>query len=70
MNALSILDRVRIVPSAAESFLVKSGCAISRTCGKKDRKNGRFPRITHGEGLVPDVESSFLGFTNVEVTNQ
>ena len=55
--------------TAAESFLGKSGCPISRTCGKKDRKRAVFPRITICEGLVPDVESSFLKFTDVQVTN-
>ena len=31
------------VPLAVESFLVKSGCAISRTCGKNDQKMAALP---------------------------
>ena len=61
MNALS-------VPSAAVPFLVKFG-AISRACGKKERKRAVFPCITFCEGLIPDVESPFLGLANVEVSN-
>ena len=63
-----ILESVRSAPSAVESFLVKLGCAISRTCGKRERKS-RFPRVTFCEGLIPGVESPFLGLANIEVTN-
>ena len=52
-----------------ESFLVKSGCAISRTCGEKRPEQGSLLRITIRESLIPDVESSFLGFTDVQVTS-
>ena len=54
-----------MVPSAAESFLVKPGCAISRTCENKDRQKAVF---LISEGLIPDAESSFFMFTDVEVT--
>ena len=37
------LERVRSVPSAAVSFLVKFGSAISRACGKKVRHRAVFP---------------------------
>ena len=68
MNALSILDRVRSVPSAAVSFLVIFGCAISRACGKRAEQS-RSPYITFCEGLVPDAVPSFFGVANVEVPN-
>ena len=35
--------KMRFVPSAAESFLVKSGCAISKTCKKKNGKRSFSP---------------------------
>ena len=69
INAMSIQDRVRVVPSAAVSFLVNSGCAISRTLREERTEQGRFPRITFCEGLIPDAESSFLWLADVEVTN-
>ena len=47
MNALSILDSVRGVPSAAVSFLEKFGCAISRACGKKERNRAVFPAVPY-----------------------
>ena len=68
-NALSILDRVRSVPPAAVSFLVKFFCAISRACGKNVRSRAVFPCITFCEGLVPDAEPTFLRFANVEIPN-
>ena len=40
----------------------KIGCAISRACGKKESEKSRFPRIPFCEGLIPHVESPFLGF--------
>ena len=69
MHALSILDRVHGVPSAAKSFLVKFGCAISRACEKKVRNRAVFLRITFCQGLVPDAEPLFLRFANVEISN-
>ena len=69
MNALSILSSVRNAPSAAVSFLVKFGCAISRACGKKGTEQFCFPCSTFCEGLIPDVESPFLGLANVEISN-
>ena len=41
MKALATLDNVRIVPSAAESFLVKSGCAIFKDMREKRTRNGQ-----------------------------
>ena len=67
MNALSILDRIRRVPSAAVSFLVKFGCAISTVCGKKGTEQSRFPCTTFCEGLVLDAEPPFLRLANVEI---
>ena len=69
MNAPSILDRVRIAPSAVVSFLVKSGCAISGTCRKKEPEKDSLHRITICEGLVPDAEPPFLKLANVDVPN-
>ena len=37
-------------------------------CGEKNGKR-QFPRITFREGLVPDAESSCLGVTDIEVTD-
>ena len=53
------------------------GCGIFpckvRLCDFKDVREkgpeqGSLPRIAIGESLIPDVESSFLGFTDVQVT--
>ena len=55
MNALSILDRVRSVQSAAVSFPVKFRCVISRACGKRCGTEP-FSCITFCEGLVPDAQ--------------
>ena len=38
------------------------------TCGKKEWENGSFSRVAIGECLVPDIEQSFFGVTDVEVT--
>ena len=38
MSALSILDKMRGVPSGAVSFLVDPCCANTEACGKIDRK--------------------------------
>ena len=56
--------------SAAVSFLVQLGCAISRACGKKSTEQGRFPCVTFCEGLVPDAEPPFLRVANVEGANK
>ena len=67
-NALSIQDKVRNEPSAAVSFLVKFGCAISRARGK-NADESRFARITFCESVTPGPELPFLGLANIEVSN-
>ena len=64
-----ILDRVRIVPSAAESFLAKVGLRNFKDLREKRTEKGRIPRITFSEDLVPDAESSFVGLADIEVAN-
>ena len=65
MNARSIQDCVRSVPS----FHVRSA---ERFQGHAEERNGKepFSRVTFCEGLISDVEPSFLGLTDIEVTNE
>ena len=66
MSALSILDRVRMVPSALKIFPCEVGLCNFRDNREEGPKEGSLSRITIREGLIPDVESSFLRFTDVE----
>ena len=68
MNALSIVDSVRRVPSVATSFLVTPGSTIPRAYGTKYENTGYSPCITFCERLVRNVEPPFLRLANVEIT--
>ena len=60
--------QVRITPLTVTSFLVKSGCAISKTYGKK-LENSSLSCIALRESLIPSVESALLRFTDVEISS-
>ena len=51
INALSLLDGVRSIPSAAVSFLVKVPLRNFKSMRKNGTEKGRFPRITFCEGV-------------------
>ena len=64
--------------NSGQSAYCAIGCGIFsckvRLCDFKDVREkgleqGSLPRITIRESLIPDVESSFLEFTDVEVTS-
>ena len=70
MKTLSILDKIRRVPSRAPSFLLKLGCDLSSACGKVDTKvdpEAAYRLGSPSESLSGHVQSPFLRFTNVEV---
>ena len=69
MKALSILDRVRGVPSAAASFLVEFGYAFFQGIGQEGSEESRLPCITFCEGLVGNIESTFLRLEKVDIAN-
>ena len=50
-------------------FPCKVGLRNFQDMREERTEKGLFPRITFSEGLASVVESSFLGFTDVEVTN-
>ena len=54
INALSILDNVRIVPSAVESFSRKVRLCDFKDMQEEGLEKGGLPRITVRESLVPD----------------
>ena len=60
MNALSILDRLRGVSSAAVSLPCSLVAQFQEHLGKKVRNRAVFPCITFCEGLVPDAEPPSL----------
>ena len=60
--------QVRITPLTVTSFLVKSSCAISKTCEKK-QENSSLSCIAIRESLIPNVESALLRFTDVEISS-
>ena len=60
--------QVRITPFTVTSFLVKSGCAMSKTYGKK-QENRSLSCIAIRESLIPNVESALLRFTDVEISS-
>ena len=60
--------QVRITPLTVTSFLAKSSCAISKTCGEK-QENSSLSCIAIRESLIPNVESALLRFTDVEISS-
>ena len=69
MNALSILERLRSVPSVAVAFLVNFWLRNLKNMWEKGAEQSRFPCITFCEVLVPDAEPPFLRLANVEIPN-
>ena len=67
MNALSILDRMRYVPSAAVSFHCNVWLRNFKSLWEKGAERSCFQCITFCEGLVPDAEPPFLGPANVAI---
>ena len=68
-NALSILDKVRDVPSAAVSFLVKLGCAISRAYVKMVRNIAILPGSPSVYVWFITLNLPFSGSQKLEAAN-
>ena len=68
MKALPILDRVRMVPPAAASFLVKFGRAITSASVKKVRKRTVLPASPSVKVWLVTLNPTFLSLANVEIT--
>ena len=69
MNALSILDNVRRRTICGGILPCKVWLRNFKSIWEKGTEQSRFPCITFCEGMVPDVESPFLGLENVEISN-
>ena len=67
MNALSIVDHVRNVPSTVRASPSKVELSKFEDVRRKMEKSS-LSRITVSEHLFPRVESSFLWLANIEVT--
>ena len=68
ISALSILDNVRIVPSAVD-FPRKIRLSDFEDVRETGPEKSGLPRIIVSESLIAGVGSSFLRLADIEVTN-